>query len=274
MDMRDRIYNTQAIILRRSDFGEADRLLLLATPAGKRHVIAKGVRKTTSRIAGHIELFAHTTMMLAKGRNLDVVTQSQVLHHFTAMRADLSRLGCAYYVADLYDACTHEEENPHLFTLVVQTLSLLDKTDSPDLVLRAYELKLLQYTGYRPHLQRCVVCQHLLTEEAQHFSPELGGVLCPSHASHDRNAIVMSFNAFKLLRYLQQQPLQTVERIRISAAVRKELEQLLRAYLRHILERDLKSITFLESVCTETLSSTGETAPEPHTRKELYHGIY
>jgi DNA repair protein RecO (recombination protein O) len=247
--MRDRLYRTEALILRRRDFQEADRLLVLATPAGKRHVIAKGVRKTTSRLAGHIELFTHSSMQLAIGRNLHIITQSQMRHSFSSLHSDLARLGAAYYVADLYDTFTqHEEENPPLFQLMLQTFFALDATHAPDVLLRAYELRLLHLMGYRPHLHRCAVCHTMLTEEASRLSPTHGGVLCPDHADHDRTAQAMSLSAFKLLRYLQNQPFAAIERLNISAATSSEAERILRAYLQHLLERDLKSLTFLESL--------------------------
>jgi DNA repair protein RecO (recombination protein O) len=247
--MRERVYRTEAVILRRNDFSEADRLLMIATPAGKRRVVAKGVRKTTSRIAGHIELFTHASFMLAVGRNLDIVTQSQVVNAFSGVHSDLPRLSCAYYVAELYDRFTEEaEENRPLFDLVVQTLSALDRTANPDLVLRAYELQLLNNTGYRPGLHRCVVCQELLTEAADRFSPVLGGVICPRDHTADTAAMVMSSAAFRLLRYLQQQPMDAIEVLRLSAEVRSEVEALLRTYIRQLLERDLKSVAFLNDV--------------------------
>jgi DNA repair protein RecO (recombination protein O) len=251
--MRERVYRTEALILRRQDFGEADRLLLLASPAGKRRVVAKGTRKTSSRLAGHIELFTYANMLLAIGRNLDIVTQSQVLQSFPVLRNDLSRLSLAYYAAELYDKfIQEEEENRALFRLLVQTFTALDMTINPDLLLRAYELRLLHNAGYRPHLHRCVVCQELLTEQADHFSPALGGVLCTRDVAADRTALPMSLNAFKLLRYLQSQPLAAVERMHLSAAVRIEVEQMLRTYLRRLLERDLKSVAFLDYVRHET----------------------
>lgn len=247
--MRDRVYRTEAIILRRSDFAEADRLMVLATPAGKRRVIAKGVRKTTSRLAGHIELFAHTSMLLAIGRNLDIVTQSLVLDGYPILRAELVRLSSAYYVAELYERFTEdEEENRPLFQLLLQTFGALNRTVNPDLVLRSYELRLLQIAGYRPHLHHCAVCQEQLSEDADRFSPALGGVLCRQDRGADRGAMAMGGAAFRLLRYLQSQPLEAAEVLRLSPAVRAEVEQLLRAYLRHLLERDLKSLAFLEDV--------------------------
>jgi DNA repair protein RecO (recombination protein O) len=247
--MRERVYRREAVVLRRNDFAEADRLLLIATPAGKQRVVAKGVRKTTSRIAGHIELFTHASFMLAVGRNLDIVTQSQVIGGFPGLHADLTRLSCAYYVAELYDRFTEDsEENQSLFDLIVQTLHVLDRTVNPDLALRAYELRILSNTGYRPGLQRCVVCQEPLTEAADRFSPTLGGVLCPRDREADRSALPMSGAAFRLLRYLQNQPVDAIEALRLSAEVRSEVEALLRAYIRQLLERDLKSVAFLNDV--------------------------
>ena len=247
--MRERVYRTEAVIIRRSDFGEADRLLTLYTPQGKRRVVAKGARKTTSRLAGHIELFTHTSLLLAIGRNLHIVTQSTILHSFEMLRGDLRRIGAAYYAAELIDRLTEEEDENHpAFELLVATLAALDASRNVDLALRFYELHLLGYLGYRPQLYHCAVCQEALTEEANRFSPASGGVLCPRCAAGDRVAMPMSLNAFKLLRFLQAQPLEAIDRLNISIAVREEAEQLLRAYIRRILERDLKSVAFLEEV--------------------------
>lgn len=274
--MNHRIYKTESLILRRSDMGEADRLLLLATPLGKKRVIAKGVRKTTSRIAGHIELFVHTTMMLAAGRNLDVVTQSQVLQYFNTIRTDLSRLSCAYYAAELYDACTQEEDGQQqLFTLLIHTFKALDETQQPEIVLRGFELRLLEEIGYRPHLHHCVVCEAMLTEEADRFSPTLGGVVCPNHRQVDTQAIPMSLNTFKLLRYLQQQPYETIERLRISSSTRTEIESVIRSYLHHILERKFKTVAFMEYLRGSDVSLTDScTTTTTHDTKEMHHVVH
>src|SRR5438128_382652 len=163
--MRERVYRTEAVIIRRSDFGEADRLLTLITPLAKRRVLAKGARKTTRRLAGHIELFTHASLLLAVGRNLDIITQSVILHGFDRLRGDLRRIGAAYYLAELIDRLTEEDdENQPAFELLIATLAALDTTRSPDLVLRFYELHLLVYLGYRPQLYHCATCQETLTE--------------------------------------------------------------------------------------------------------------
>jgi DNA repair protein RecO (recombination protein O) len=247
--MQHRTFSCDTLILRRSDVGEADRVLVLCTPIGKKRVIAKGVRKTSSRLAGHIELFTYAHMLLATGRNLDVVTQSQVVNPFPLLRADLAHLSCAYYVAELYDALTQDEDaGDHLFSLLIKTFTLLDTLPNVDLVVRAYELHLLNDTGYRPQLFHCALCQELLTEQANRFSPTLGGVLCPDHAHVDRLALPMSLDAFKVLRYVLRKPFNIVERLNISTNVCTEVELLLRSYLQNILERNLKTVAFIDSL--------------------------
>lgn len=247
--MRDRVYRTEGVIIRRSDFGEADRLLTLITPQGKRRVVAKGARKTTSRLAGHIELFTHATLLLAVGRSLDIVTQSVILHPYDSLRGDLKRIGAAYYAAELIDRLLEEDdENRPAFDLLVAALAALDSSRNVDLVLRFYELHLLGFLGYRPQLYHCAGCQEVLGEDTNRFSPAAGGALCPRCAPADRAAIPMSLSAFKLLRFLQAQPLDAIERLNISDTTRAEAEKLLRAYIRRILERDLKSVAFLEEI--------------------------
>lgn len=263
--MRDRVYRCEAIIIRRSDSGEADRALTILTPFGRQRVIAKGARKTHSRLAGHIELFTHTILMLAIGRNLHIVTQSSPLDRFERLRTDLERIGAAYYAAELTDRLIAEEsENRRAFELLLGALRSLDAGAAVDPTLRAYELHLLDALGYRPQLHECAACGVILTEATDRFSPVAGGALCPQCASADRRALPMSLPAFKVLRYLQIQPLEIAGELRLSAATRAETESLLRACLRHILERDLRSLAFLNDVRQhpDTSLSVGSTGAQ------------
>ncbi|MBI3915321.1 MAG: DNA repair protein RecO, partial [Chloroflexi bacterium] len=108
--MRDRLYRVQAIILKRTDMGEADRLLTLYTrDHGKLRAMAKGARKPASRKSGHVELFMHSELLLARGRNLDIVTQAETRHAFLPLQSDLHRLGYAYYFAELLDQFTEDQ---------------------------------------------------------------------------------------------------------------------------------------------------------------------
>jgi DNA repair protein RecO (recombination protein O) len=247
--MRSHVYRTEAIVLRRSDYSEADRIMTLYTPLyGKRRVIAKGVRKTTSRLGGHLELFTRVSLMLAEGRNLHIVTQAEIIAPYRKLREDLERISLAYYVAELLDKLTvdDEGENP-TYALLAETLDAIDLSAAPELAVRRFELRLLAQLGYRPYLFHCANCQEALTEAANRWTLA-GGMLCARCAPADPGAISISLPAFKVLRYMQREPLEAVLGLRLGAELLHEIEDLLRLTIRPILERDLKSIDFVHAV--------------------------
>ncbi len=126
---RPHVYTTEAIILKRMDYGEADRILTLFTPRqGKLRAIAKGSRRTTSRLAGHIELFTRSQLQLAAGRDLEIITQGESKERFPHLRAELWHATTAYYLAELIEKFTEDEAEHHiLYTLFIDTLRRLDE---------------------------------------------------------------------------------------------------------------------------------------------------
>ncbi|MFQ5858562.1 MAG: DNA repair protein RecO [Anaerolineae bacterium] len=269
---RQRLYRTPAIVLKRQDFGEADRILTLFTPdVGKLRVIAKGVRKITSRKSGHVELFTYSHLLIAKGRNLDIVTQAETLQSFRAVREDLSRIMYAYYIAELVDQFTEDrDENRRLFDLLLATLQALGETDDVRRTTRFFELRFLEAVGYRPQLFRCVQCNREIEPVDNFFGLEAGGVLCPDcivgvperprpelaegpairegYAGYGESPSPvrpLSLNALKVLRFMQREPYPAVEKLNIRRETHGEMERLMHRYLTHLLERDLKSVEFL-----------------------------
>ncbi|NDJ53678.1 MAG: DNA repair protein RecO, partial [Chloroflexi bacterium] len=179
-----RVFRTEAIVMRRQNLGEADRLLTLFTrERGKHKAIAKGVRKAKSRKAGHLELFSRTDLLIAQGQTFDIVTQAELLDGFTPLRQDLEKLAYASHFIELADAFSEEgdETNP-LYALLAGGLLWLCDTQDMRRTSRTYELRLLDLVGYRPELFHCIVCGEMLRAEDQFFSPYDGGVVCPSCA--------------------------------------------------------------------------------------------
>jgi DNA repair protein RecO (recombination protein O) len=258
-------YSTEAIILKRSDLGEADRILTLFTPyKGKFHAIAKGIRRPISKKAGHIELLSHCQLHAAVGRNLDIVTQAEGIENFLHVRSDLWHMTCGFYLAELVDRFL-EEHTPHheVYNLLLEALRVLDidaveieqqraeGTLTPgqehgrtQLLLRYFEIYLLSYIGYEPVLRTCAHCNTELQPVENGFTPALGGALCPN-CSHLWTQS-LSMNALKVLRLLQRTEWARVPRLRLDARLHAELEATMHALLRFHLERDLKSWSFLE----------------------------
>jgi DNA repair protein RecO (recombination protein O) len=250
------LYRTEAIILKRIDFGEADRILTLYTPdRGKVRAIAKGVRRIASRKSGHVELFTHAGLLLAEGRNLDIVTQAETVRPYRRIREDLIRTTYAYHMAELVDRFVEEGiEQPATFELLRDGLSALAEAEDPALVARFFEIRLLGHMGYRPQLFACVRCEAELDADGNTFSPHAGGVLCPACSPRHADALGLPDPAFRVLRFLQTREWAVARRIELSSTTRGTLERVMHAYIRHLLERDLQAsslLTHLRSVAEE-----------------------
>jgi DNA repair protein RecO (recombination protein O) len=251
MANHDRLYRTDAIILRRADFGEADRIITVFTPdRGKIRLLAKGVRKTTSRKAGHIELFMLTHLLVARGRTWDIISQAEIVQAYRQLREDLDKTSHAYYLAELIDRFLEEHDpNQPLFELLAITLARLEHLDDPFLVLRYFEVRLLNLTGFQPQLHFCVITQEPIEPvENNYFHIADGGVLKPEAGQLRPNAELLPLAVLKVLRFLQTEPWEKVAKLQLSPATRQHVERLMMGYITYTLERQLKSVDFMRKL--------------------------
>ena len=247
---KPRTYQTEAIIIKKIKLGEADRILTLYTPhLGKIQAVAKGVRRPRSKMAGHLELLTHSLVSLARGRNLDTVTGSQTIDGFLPLKSDLKLTSYALYAVELVEQFTadHDENHP-LFGLLLKTMHRLCQETNHELTLRHFELRLLDLVGYRPQLRQCVTCHKPLEPVNNLFSPHAGGILCPTCQQAQPLARPLSVDALKVLRWLQSNALSAASRLKITPALSRELELVLRGYLRYLLEREVKSTAWLDTL--------------------------
>jgi DNA repair protein RecO (recombination protein O) len=260
--IRDRLYKTDGIIIKRSDSGEADRLLTLYTPQlGKVRAVAKGARKMTSRLGGHVELLTLSRFMIAKGRQVDYVTQAEIVRSFVEIRDSLTLVSYAYYLAELIDQFAEgSTENEPLYDLLHNALASLASARNPDLLLRHFELHVLDLTGYRPELHHCLTCRRELEAVTNSFSAAAGGVLCPRCATGQPVRRELTVDVLKSLRFLQDNDYSRASRLNVAAALNWELEMLLGETLRHILERDVKSTAFLHTLRRQARQQAGRDA--------------
>ena len=252
MPRPSRSFRSQAIILSRRDFGEADRLLTLLTPSrGKLSAIAKGARKSSAKISGHVELFARSDCLIHLGRGIPILTQAELQEPYLGIRGDLRRGAYANYAAELLDRFTADEEDNAgaLFELLDATLRRIADSSDPRLAARFYELRLLDLVGFRPELGVCVASRAPLLPQAQFFSCEEGGVVSRDAAPGLSSRLLpIELDTLKLLRHLQRHAddYRPVESLRLRADEHQRAERLMLAYIAHLLERRLASVAFLE----------------------------
>ncbi len=153
------LYRDEAVVLRTYKLAEADRIVVLLTAGrGKVRAVAKGVRRTGSRLGGRLEPSTHVQLMLHEGRELDVVTQVEAVHQFRTIREDLVRLRDALAILEAVDQVARERSpDPPLFAMLVGALRTLDRRPAALLVAGFY-WKLLGLEGTAPMLDACVRC--------------------------------------------------------------------------------------------------------------------
>ena len=179
-------YKTQGIVLARHNLGEADRIITFLTPdRGKVRAVARGVRKIKSRMAGHLELFSQTELMLAEGRNLDIITSARLMTHHEALVTDYARLRAAYLRAEIIDRLMSDDGEPHadIFQLLADSLAQLATRGATPLAELNYKLTLADRLGYRPELGACVVCDEHSGDQEYYLSPARGGIVNQTCAS-------------------------------------------------------------------------------------------
>jgi DNA repair protein RecO (recombination protein O) len=255
-----RLYKTEAIILRQRKLGEADRILTLYTPAlGKLDAKAKGVRKTMSRLSGHLQPLNRVVVQLAQGHGADVITGVETLDSFRHLREDLDLLSRGLYVAELTDRITPEHVHAFpTYRLLFDTLQRLDKPGDGDQALRFFEMKLLDQSGYRPQLDHCVACLRELEPVDNFFAPVAGGAVCRGCVPGLAGPRVLTLNGLKLLRLMQRGSYNDLARVNVPADLADEVERHLRSYIITVLERDVNAAAFIERLRRDGVRATAQ----------------
>ena len=250
MTSRERSYSTEAIVIDKRSYGEADRILIVFTPHyGRLDVIAKGASKTKSRSGPYLDLCSWVNLELATGRDLDVVRSVTPVRVFNNLATDLNRFCHASYLVELVKALTQVDE-PHkgIFEILSRSLVLLEDGIDPWLVTRHFEMAVLSELGYRPQLFACVGCNEAISAQTNAFSYTLGGLLCPNCRDIDPSATPLSVNAQKYLRLMQREGLAAIARVSPSPAERAEIEHVTEMYVRFVSDREIRSLRTLRAL--------------------------
>ena len=250
-----REYQTEAIVIRKTKLGEADSILTFYTPyLGKIQGFAKSLRKPRSKMAGHLELLTHSTVSFVRGHNIDTIVGAQTINAFLPIKNDLWLMSCGLYIAELVNQFTPEhQENNAVFQLTLETLKRLPEAETKEFLLRYFELHLLEAAGYRPQLRECVACHKQLEPVTNYFDPFAGGILCPECGGSRPFAYSLSVNAQKVLRLLQGYDYPAVDRLKIDEELSREIEFVISGYLKHLLEKEVKSAAWLDTLREQRL---------------------
>ena len=256
---KPRTYKTEGVVIRHSSSGEADLVLAIYTADyGTIHVVGRGLRRAKSRLTGHLEPLSHVAIQLIRGKGIDIVTGADTLHGHTALRNNLERMARGLVCVEMVEAFAPEEHpNPELYKLLLDALGLLADGEG-DRLMWYFAFHVLRTTGYMPELQQCVACSDVVQPDEHLFSPGLGGVICfdcnrdgePAilHERAGAPLLSLSTNALKVMRYFRDNRYETVRSLNVDGELAVELRRVLGGYIHYLLEREVRSSTFLSGL--------------------------
>ena len=213
---------------------------------GKVEATVSGVGKPGSKLAPAVEPLVLSRLYFAEGRNLDRLTQCEVVESFYELRQDLQRLSLAAYAAELVARTTEPgHRDPELFDALVHTLSALTVSAQPELVTWGFALRYLCLHGIGPVLDECGLCGQS-EHRTWRYVDQMGGLVCDACNGPQGLPILPQVRA--ALRSLLQLPPERVDRLRLNPGMQEQIRQLLRRHIRYHVGVELRSEQFMEKM--------------------------
>ncbi|MGJ7921406.1 DNA repair protein RecO [Neobacillus sp. LXY-4] len=239
----------EGIVIRTTDYGETNKVVTLYTREwGKVGVMARGAKKTNSRLSAVTQLFTYGYFLIQKGNGLGSLQQGEMISSLRSIREDIFLTAYASYIVDLTDKATADEKrpNPFLFELLHQTLSLMNEGYDLAILTNIYEMKMLDLFGLHPCLNQCSVCSN--TDGHFSFSVREGGFICHRCLEQDPYSIKISPATVKLLRLFYYFDLSRLGNIDVKPETKAQLKQVITAYYEEYSGLHLKTKKFLNQI--------------------------
>ncbi len=238
---------TSAIVIRVVEFSETSLVVTLFTrDFGKIGGLAKGARRLKNPFESALDLLAlcRIVFLHKSTEALDILTEAKLVRRFRPPGKDLGVLFAGYYVAELLDGLTKEDDpNPELFDLADKTLAMLSAGTEPAAKLTVhFELAALKLLGHVPAVEQCVECGEVMpaTTGPTAFGLLDGGVLCPRCRGGKKEVLAVGADVLRIINQLADPFGQAWQRIKITNRAYAELRRLLDRYIAHLLGRETK----------------------------------
>ncbi|MBW6408500.1 DNA repair protein RecO [Clostridium weizhouense] len=242
------LFESKAVIIKSQDFKENDKLVWLYTEElGKITAIAKGAKRSRSKLLSITLPLCYGEYMLYKGKNLYTIQEGKIINSFQGLLENLDKLTYSSYLCELIDICSQDEEkNKQLFIDLVMTLYLLD-TNALDyqLLIRAFELKVLRNTGYALNLDSCTICKRKINASNYISLSNYGGVCseCPKEYG-----LYISKAAYNSLRFLLNMRVDKIYRLNLTDQIKEEIEKVTNHLICNNYSKRPKSLELLKFI--------------------------
>lgn len=244
-------FKTRGVVLKTQDYKENDKLVWIYTESlGKVSTIAKGAKKGNSKFTSPTLPFSFSNFILYKGRSLYIINEAEVIHSFQEFMEDLETITYCSYLNELVDiALVDGEVNFNVFKDLVTTYYLIkNKVGDIEVLIRAFEIKLIFNTGYAMDLSHCSKCSEKILM-SNYISIANYGAICTKCSRE--NCIKISNSTYNILRYIINSPLEKIYRLNVSKNSKLELYKLSQAFILEVYSRKPKSLEMFNYIIKE-----------------------
>jgi len=243
------IVSTEAIVLKSIDLRETSRLTIFFTKShGKVKGILKGIRKDPKKFGSSVDKFSVNDIVFYQYRHSDIhlISQCDLTQFFFPIRQNYQRNLAASYALELVDVVMPvEESNRRVYQLLLNYFNALGSIRDIDKLVHIFQIKILDLSGFSPHLDSCVRCNKKIKGKAR-FSMALGGLICVDCPTNETTFSIISKGTVATILYIEKSDWKKSLRLGLTKTVRKELKHVLNNFLVYHLERRLKTAKYLE----------------------------
>lgn len=248
MAVMEMLIKSEAIVIRTSDYGESNKILTVYTKEfGKLGMMARGAKKTKSRLSSVSQLFTHAHFLIQKGSGLGSLSQGEIINTFRGIKQDIVKTAYGAYMVEFLDKVTEDQKpSPALFEFLLLSLTYLDEGVDPDILKGIFEMKMLRLAGVGPQVDRCIMCGRKEGNFA--FSINEGGFLCDQCRHTDPHALPLPSQTARLLNLFYHIDLARLGNVSVKKDTKEALKQILSTYIDEYTGVRLKSKRFLDQI--------------------------
>jgi DNA repair protein RecO (recombination protein O) len=255
---------TEAIVIRSMKYGDSSKIVTFYTRQfGKLKGIAKAARRSNNKFGSSLEPLSHVALVVYKKehRDLHLISQCDSIQSYGKIHDSIERISAGLSILELVDHLAHEEEeNPALFSLLLETLNAIDRSSrNYQSLARSFQVRFVSLLGYAPALDTCSVCGKSLEDNEQTselgFQLLSGAIICPACTKTDRakraaGYMTLSAPAHRILQRFLTSRMDSITTLSYGESIGNELDETLRLYLRYHFDnmKDLKSTQIFKSM--------------------------
>lgn len=249
-------FTTNVINLKSYNLSEADKIIVMySKEKGLIKGVAKGLKKTTSKLGGRMDMLVANKLMINKGKTLDTICQAEALNTFFNLRNDMDKLFYAMYASEIISNFGSENDpnSEEIYTLFYSLLDKLSQAKTKENILLniiKFQLKIMDITGYSIELNDCVKCLKEPNSEEIYFSIEQGGILCKDCSTNLCKKVKIPKKIIEFLNAMLQSDFETKTKYDdlMTEKIGDICINLLKNYIEYYSPKKFKTTQMLESI--------------------------